>query len=34
VARPGKALDPTAAHPDVVGRTMLDVAEQIAVRDA
>ena len=33
VARPGKALDPTGRHPDIVGPTMTDVAEQIAARD-
>lgn len=34
VARPGKALNPKGARPDVVGPTLLDVAEQIAERDA
>lgn len=34
VARPGKALSPKGAQPDIVGRTMADVAEQIAERDA
>lgn len=34
VARPGKALNPNGTRPDVVGDTMLDVAEQIAARDA
>ena len=34
VARPGKALNPKGTQPDVVAPTMLDVAEQIAARDA
>ncbi len=34
VARPGKALNPKGKQPDVVGPTMLDVAEQIVARDA
>ncbi len=33
VGRPGKALNPTARRPDVVGATMRDVAAQIIERD-
>jgi 2-haloacid dehalogenase len=33
VARPGKALDPLAEPPDVVGRDLAEVAERIAATD-
>jgi 2-haloacid dehalogenase len=34
VARPGMVLDPLGPRPDVVGRDLVEVAEQIVAREA